>query len=123
MPNGISINIEKATLQNNNYRKIIYTDTNQQIALMSLNVGENICKEKHDGSQFFRVESGVGIAVVKNKTIRLKDGISLTVPKNTLHEIINTSISKELKIYTIYSPPQHKHGKINKRQPRQIKKK
>lgn len=117
MTNSFSINIEKDTLQNNNYRKVIYTDSNQQIALMSLNVGENIHKEKHSGSQFFRIESGNGVAIIKNKTIRLKDGISLTVPKNTLHEIINTSKTKELKLYTIYSPPQHKHGKINKRQP------
>jgi mannose-6-phosphate isomerase-like protein (cupin superfamily) len=110
-----TINIEKASIKNNNYRKVIYTDTNQQIVLMSLNKGEYIHKEKHNGTQFFRVESGKGVAIIDGKKIQLKDGISISVPKNIYHEIINTSDQK-LKLYTIYSPPQHKPNEINKRQ-------
>ena len=112
------INIEKETIKNNNYRKVIYTDKFQQIVLMSLNVGEYIHQETHNGTQFFRIEKGTGVAEIgntKNKVL-LKDGISLTVPPNILHKIINTN-NTPLKFYTIYSPPQHEKNEINKRQP------
>ena len=110
-----SLNIEKATLKNNHFRKVIYTDKKQQIVLMSLKEGEFIHKEKHNGTQFFRIESGIGIAKVNGKTIKLKDGISLSVPGGVFHEIINTS-KEPLKLYTVYSPPQHKDKTITKRQ-------
>lgn len=113
-----TINIEKKTLNNNNYRNVIYTDKHQQLVLMSLNVDEYIHLEKHNGSQFFRIESGTGIADINNKKYKLSDGVSLIVPRNTCHKIVNTSKTNKLKMYTIYSPPQHKQGEINKRQPR-----
>ena len=121
MPTSFSINIEKETIKNNNYRKVIYTDPNQQIVLMSLKPGEYIHRETHKSTQFFRIEGGMGIAEIGKirKKIKLEDGISLTVPSNILHKIINTSKTKSLKIYTIYSPPVHKHGVIEKRQPRE----
>ena len=109
-------NIEKETLKNKNYRKVVYTDKYQQLVLMSLNPKEYIHLEKHNATQFFRVEKGKGIAKVGGKDIKLKDGMSVTVPPNTFHKIINTG-RKPLKLYTIYSPPQHKPGTINKRQP------
>jgi mannose-6-phosphate isomerase-like protein (cupin superfamily) len=114
-----SINIEKETINNKNYRKVIYTDSKQQIVLMSLNPGEYIHRETHNGTQFFRIEQGTGIAEIGTirKKIKLKDGISLSVPPKTLHKIINTSKTQTLKIYTIYSPPQHKPNDIDKRQP------
>ena len=109
-------NIEKETLKNTNYRKVVYTDKYQQLVLMSLNPKEYIYLEKHNATQFFRVEKGNGIAKVGGKDIKLKDGVSVTVPPNTFHKIINTG-SVPLKLYTIYSPPQHKPGTVDKRQP------
>ena len=95
-----SINIEKETINNKNYRKVIYTDSKQQIVLMSLNPGEYIHRETHNGTQFFRIEQGTGIAEIGTirKKIKLKDGISLSVPPKTLHKIINTSKTQPLKI-------------------------
>lgn len=112
-----NINIERETINNNNYRKILYTNKNQQIVLMSLDVGEYIHREKHNVSQFFRIEQGTGIAILNNKKIRLSDGVVLVVPPNTWHKIINSSKTKKLKLYTIYSPPEHKPTDFNKRQP------
>lgn len=117
--NEFYTNIEDKTIANKYYRKVIYTDKFQQLVLMSLNPGEYIHREKHDGTQFFRIEKGNGIAEVgtNNKKIKLKDGISLTIPPNVLHKIINNSKTEILKMYTIYSPPQHNPNTINKRQP------
>lgn len=113
-----TINIEKKTLSNNNYRNVIYTNKHQQLVLMSLNVGEYIHMEKHNGSQFFRIESGTGIAIINDKKYKLFDGVSLIVPQNTCHKIVNTSKTDKLKMYTVYSPPQHKQGEIDRRQTR-----
>lgn len=117
--NTFSINIENKTLSNKYYRKVIYTDEYQQIVLMSLNPGEYIHREKHNGTQFFRIEKGLGMAEIgmKNKKIKLKDGVSLSIPPHTFHKIINISKQEPLKMYTIYSPPQHKNDTIDKRQP------
>ena len=111
-----SINIEKATLRNNNYRKVLDTNKYQQLVLMSLNPGEDIPLESHDGSQFFRIEKGRGVAEIDGKRVLLKDGTSLTVPKNTQHYIKNTSSTQPLKLYSIYSPPQHPKNTTNRRQ-------
>ena len=109
-------NIEEATLKNKNYRKVVYTDKYQQLVLMSLDPKEYIHLEKHNAAQFFRVEKGKGVAKVGGKDIKLTDGQSVTVPPNTFHKIINTGRTP-LKLYTIYSPPQHKPGTVDKRQP------
>lgn len=111
-----NINIEKATIKNNHYRKVLYTDTKQQLVVMSLSPGEDIPQESHDGSQFFRIEEGKGVALVKKKKVVLKDGTALIVPKNTKHTIKNTSKTKSLKMYSIYSPPQHPPETLHKRQ-------
>lgn len=114
-----SINIEKETLKNNNYRKVLYTNKYQQLVVMSIQKGEFIPWEIHNGSQFFRIESGKGTAKIKigkdkYKNVQLKDGQSLIVPPNTKHLIKNTGIDP-LKLYTIYSPPQHKDGIVQRR--------
>lgn len=111
-----SINIEKITLKNNHYRKVLYTDPQQQLVVMSLSPGEDIPQESHNGSQFFRIEEGNGVALVKKKRVILKDGTSLIVPKNTKHTIKNTSKTNSLKMYSIYSPPQHPSETLHKRQ-------
>jgi mannose-6-phosphate isomerase-like protein (cupin superfamily) len=111
------INIEQKTLKNKNYRKVIYTDKKQQVVLMCLVPGEFLPEETHKGTQFFRVESGNGTAIIGKKKLKLRDGIVVVVPANTKHYIENTSRKSNLLMYTIYSPPQHKPGTINKRQP------
>lgn len=113
-------NIERDTLSNNLYRKIVYTDTRMQIVLMTLKPGEFIHLEKHNGSQFFRIESGRGILKYgrnKKSRVLLKDGISVVVPQNTFHFVKNTDPKEDLKLYTIYSPPQHSPKERNVRMP------
>ena len=100
----LRINIEKASLKNTKYRKIIYTDDNIQIVLMSLKSGEDIEKEIHEGSQFIRVESGNGWAKIGDRKVMLKDGVAITIPPGVEHYIKST---RGLKLYTIYSPPEH----------------
>ena len=113
----MNLNIERETSKNTFYRKVIYTDSHQQIVLMCLIDKEDIPKEKHIGSQFFRVEEGKGTAVIGSKSCRLKFGSSLVVPKHTEHCIKKTS-KIPLKFYSIYSPPQHKPGTVHMRQPK-----
>ena len=112
-----STNIENSTLGNKMYRKIIYTDSNLQIALMSLKPGEDIPKETHNGSQFIRVESGKGVVKYGSNTKRLSDGIAIVIPKGQSHYIRNTSKTDTLNLYTVYTPPQHKPKERELRQP------
>jgi mannose-6-phosphate isomerase-like protein (cupin superfamily) len=117
---AFSINIENATLKNKNYRKVIYTTKHQQLVLMSLEKNEFIHLEQHPNTtQFFKVKSGTGIVEygkLPKKKIRIKDGMSVIIPPNVLHFIKNTG-NKPLKLYTIYSPPEHTQNKIDKRMP------
>jgi mannose-6-phosphate isomerase-like protein (cupin superfamily) len=100
--------IEKMTLRNNKYRKFIYTDKNIQMVLMNIPPGAEIGREKHQlNTQFFRVESGQGKVQLDDKYHLVKDGDYIIVPANTYHNVINTG-DKDLKLYTIYSPPVHK---------------
>lgn len=113
-----AVNIEKVSLANKNYRKVLYTDERQQLVVMSLGVGMDIEMEQHDGDQFIRVEKGTGMAksFVDGKvarSVRLSDGVSVIVPKGTWHYIKNTG-KQPLKLYTIYSPPQHRPGLVEK---------
>jgi mannose-6-phosphate isomerase-like protein (cupin superfamily) len=111
-------NLEKKTLDNEYYRKVVYTDTNIQLVFMSLAVGDIIHKEKHSGTtQFFRVEKGQIKAIVAEKTYSLKDGDTIIIPPNTWHEIIQIG-PKPTKLYTIYSPPEHPPNRKNKHQPK-----
>ncbi len=107
-------NIEEESLANTNFRKVLYTDQNLQLVVMSLLPQEEIGEETHnDLDQFIRVEAGVGKAVLEGIEHPLRDGDVVIVPKGTLHNIINTSAELPLKLYTIYAPPQHPDGKIH----------
>jgi mannose-6-phosphate isomerase-like protein (cupin superfamily) len=89
-----------------------------QIVLMALIPGEDIPKEVHDGTQFIRVEAGTGIAIVDGRRYMLKDGISLTIPAGAKHYIKNNSKdNKALKLYSIYTPPEHPEGLKQVNQP------
>jgi len=108
---GYKDNIENATLKNSNFRKVLYTGKHLQLVLMTLRPGEEIGKETHRGNdQFFRFEDGKGKCVIDGNTYRVKDGDAVVIPAGAKHNIINTSKTKALKMYTIYAPPHHKDG-------------
>ena len=112
---GYSSKIEKDTLDNNNFRKVLYTGNNIQLVLMSLKPREEIGLEIHpDNDQFFRFESGEGKCLVDGHEYLLEDGVAVVIPRGAEHNIINTSEKEELKFYTIYSPPHHKDGIMRK---------
>ncbi len=106
---GYHNNIEKATIDNTNFRKVLHTTQHFQLVLMSLQPGEDIGEEvHHDNDQFFRFESGNGKCIIDGNEYSLKDGDVIIVPSGAKHNIINTDNQKELKMYTIYAPPHHK---------------
>ena len=108
---GFKSNIEKDALENNNFRKVVYTAKHIQVVLMSLKAGEDIGEEIHpDTDQFFRFESGSGKCFINGNEYSVKSGDAIVIPAGAKHNIINTDSKQELKIYTIYSPPQHKDG-------------
>lgn len=108
---GFHTNIEEATLENGNYRKVLYTSKYSQLVLMSLKPGEEIGMEVHEeNDQFFRFEAGQGKCIIDGNEYELSDGVAVVVPAGAQHNIINTSDTEELKLYTIYSPAHHKDG-------------
>lgn len=108
---GFSDNIEELTLANNNFRKVLYTASHSQLVLMSLKPNEDIGMEVHkDNDQFFRFESGEGKVIIDSNEYEVKDGFAIVVPAGAQHNVINTSSSLGLKLYTIYSPAHHKDG-------------
>ena len=111
--NGFVINIEEASLENNNFRNVLYTAPHSQLVLMSLKPNEDIGEEVHDLDQFLRVESGEGKAVLNDVAHDIKDGFAIVVPAGTKHNIINTSSENPMKLYTVYSPANHRDGVIH----------
>ena len=108
---GYKTNIEKDTLENNNFRKVLYTGKHSQLVLMSLQPREEIGLEVHEeNDQFFRFEKGQGKCIIDGNEYDLEDGAAVVVPAGAQHNIINTSDTEELKLYTIYSPAHHKDG-------------
>lgn len=106
---GFNTNIEKDTLDNNNFRKVLYTGKHSQLVLMSLKPHEEIGMEIHSGNdQFFRFEKGQGRCVIDGNFYDVGDGSVIVVPTGAEHNVINTSDSEDLKLYTIYSPAHHK---------------
>ncbi len=111
---GYLINIEQASLENTYFRKVLYTDKNSQLVVMSLLPNEDIGEEIHELDQFIRCEAGQGKAILDDIPHDISDGFSVLVPAGTKHNIINTSSDKSLKLYTLYSPPNHIDGVIHK---------
>lgn len=111
---GYSTDIETDTAQNTFFRKVLYTGHNSQLVLMSLQPGEEIGLEVHsDRDQFFRIEQGTGEVHIDGNAITVKDGSAVIVPAGAEHNVINTSSDQLLKLYTIYSPPEHKDGTVH----------
>jgi mannose-6-phosphate isomerase-like protein (cupin superfamily) len=112
---GYFANIEKDSLQNENFRKVVYTSKYSQLVLMSLKPKEEIGMEVHpENDQFFRIEKGKGKCIIDDHEYSLEDGVAIVVPSGAKHNIVNTSETEELKLYTIYSPPHHKDGIVRK---------
>lgn len=110
---GFSANIEKDTLENKNFRKILYTSKHSQLVLMNLKPNEEIGMEVHqENDQFFRFEKGQGKCIIDGNEYNVGDGEAIVVPAGAQHNVINTSSTEELKLYTIYSPAHHKDGII-----------
>lgn len=112
---GFIENIEKLTLANNNFRHVLYTGQHTQLVVMSLEPKEDIGMEVHQiVDQFLRIEKGEGTVVIDNIEHKIKDGDAIIIPAATRHNIINTSATEELKLYTLYSPPHHKDKTVHK---------
>jgi mannose-6-phosphate isomerase-like protein (cupin superfamily) len=110
---GYIDNIEQLAKENNNFRKVLYTAHYSQLVLMSLLPMEEIGAETHGLDQFFRVESGTGKAVLDGVEHPIADGSAVVIPAGTLHNIINTSATDPMKLYTLYSPPDHEDALIH----------
>ncbi len=108
--------IEKQTLENSNFRKVLFTGKYEQLVVMSLKVGEEIGSEVHDNvDQFFRIEQGQAKFVFgEGEEHVVGDGDAVIVPAGTQHNVINASTTEDLKLYTIYSPPNHPDGTVHK---------
>jgi mannose-6-phosphate isomerase-like protein (cupin superfamily) len=112
---GFKSNIEKDTLSNNNFRRVLYTGKYSQLVLMSLKPSEEIGEEVHETvDQFFRFENGEGIVYIDGVRQKVVDGDAVIVPAGARHNVINTSKTTDLKLYTIYSPPEHQDGIVRK---------
>jgi mannose-6-phosphate isomerase-like protein (cupin superfamily) len=111
---GYIANIEKLSLENENFRRVLYTAKNSQLVVMSLKPNEDIGEEVHRLDQFIRCEAGQGKAVLDGVEHVISDGFVVVVPAGTRHNIINVSGDKPLKLYTLYSPPNHRDGVIHK---------
>jgi mannose-6-phosphate isomerase-like protein (cupin superfamily) len=114
MKKGFKQNIETATVENTDYRRVLYTGEQSQLVLMSLKPGEEIGLETHSGNdQFFRFEAGNGKVIINETQYEVSDGDAVIVPRGAQHNVINTSATEDLKLYTIYSPAHHKDGVVH----------
>lgn len=110
---GYKINIEKATLDNKNFRQVLYTSNHEQLVLMSLLPGEEIGSEIHQHvDQFFRVEQGRGKCFIDGNEYSIEAGDVIIAPAGVRHNIINVDKAIALKMYTVYGPPNHKDGTV-----------
>lgn len=104
---GYVINLEKETLENTDYRRVLYTAKNSQLVLMSIAPGDEIGEETHELDQFIRIEGGNGKAVLDGVEHELKDDWAVLIPAGVCHNIINTG-TEPLKLYSVYAPPEHR---------------
>lgn len=110
---GYITNIETATRENTDYRRVLYTGKNSQLVLMSIAPGDEIGEETHHLDQFLRFEEGEGKVILDGVSHNVSDGFAVVIPEGTKHNVINTG-NTHLKLYSIYSPPEHKDGTVHK---------
>jgi mannose-6-phosphate isomerase-like protein (cupin superfamily) len=111
-------NIETDSIKNTNFRKVLFTGEDMQVVVMSIEPEGDIGLETHsDTDQFIRVEKGEGKVIMNGKETSISDGTAFVIPQGTEHNVVNTSDTEDLKLYTIYSPPHHPEGTIQKTKP------
>lgn len=110
---GYIVNIEKETLDNSFYRKVLYTAKNSQLVLMCIEPGDEIGMEIHELDQFLRIESGKATVRIDEHSYEVEDGFAIVVPQGARHNVINTGAAP-LKLYSVYSPAAHKDGTVVK---------
>ncbi|HVL54979.1 MAG TPA: cupin domain-containing protein [Burkholderiaceae bacterium] len=107
--------IERATLDNDDYRRVLYTGKNLQLVLMTLRPGEEIGRETHEEhDQFIRVEAGSGTVTLGRDEHPLSDGVAVVIPAGVEHNVVNTSKTEPLRLYTLYAPPEHPDGTVHR---------
>lgn len=112
---GYVTNIEQDTVANDDFRRVLFTGPNTQLVLMTLQPGEEIGLETHDGhDQFIRVEAGTGVVLLDGAESALEDGSAVVIPAGVEHNIVNTSDHAPLRLYTLYSPPEHPDGTVHR---------
>ncbi len=115
MKKGFAANLEEETRKNTDFRRVLYTGKYSQLVLMCLRPMEDIGEETHDDvDQFFRFEEGEGVVIIDGGRNVVKDGSGVIVPSGAKHNVVNTSKTKNLKLYTIYSPPEHQDKVVRK---------
>ena len=111
---GYIANIEEKTGANDYFREVLFTASHCQLVVMALKPSEDIGEEVHDTvDQFLRVESGEGKAILNDEETIISDGFAIVVPAGTKHNIVNTSATAPLKLYTLYAPAEHRDGTIH----------
>lgn len=110
---GFVTNIERDTRANDDYRRVLYTGPNTQLVLMTLQPGDEIGQETHEEhDQFIRVEAGAGVALLNGERHALSDGSAVVIPAGVEHNVLNMSDDAPLRLYTLYSPPEHPDGTV-----------
>lgn len=113
---GFITNIEKETLANEDYRRVLFTGEKTQLVLMTLQPGDEIGLEVHeDHDQFIRVEGGTGVVQLNSEEHALSDGTAVVIPAGVEHNVVNTSSDEALQLYTLYSPPEHPDGTVHQK--------
>jgi mannose-6-phosphate isomerase-like protein (cupin superfamily) len=110
---GFVTDIENDTVTNKNFRKVLYTGEHSQLVLMSLKPKEDIGEEVHDVDQFFRIDEGSGKVIINGKEQKISDGFAIVIPAGAKHNVVNDG-KKDLKLYSLYSPPHHKDKVIHR---------
>ncbi|HUO83211.1 MAG TPA: cupin domain-containing protein [Gammaproteobacteria bacterium] len=113
---GYVTDIERDTLENLDYRRVLITGDHLQLVLMTLRPGEEIGLETHDEhDQFIRIEAGAGTVTLDGAEHALSDGVAVVIPAGVEHNVINTSEDELLRLYTLYGPPEHPDGTVHRR--------
>jgi mannose-6-phosphate isomerase-like protein (cupin superfamily) len=110
---GYVTNIEKETLENEHYRKVLYTSKDNQLVVMTIQPGDEIGSEIHELGQFIRIEAGSAKVVLDGVEHDVADDWAVVIPAGCEHNVINTG-EEPLRLYSVYSPPEHKHGTVHK---------
>jgi len=110
--NGYVADIEKETLENTDFRRVLYTAKHSQLVLMSIPPGEDIGEEVHELDQFIRIEQGQAKAILDGVEHVLEADYAVVIPEGTRHNVVNTG-TEDLKLYSIYSPPEHLDGVVH----------